>query len=91
MEVNGGVSITQFSTIAGWWLEFYILAASKVISGQVATRDSAHSWQLYSAVLFDNKAIATMAWCTTQSHYPVIELTSLCPIILNTKLESNKY
>ena len=30
-------------------LLFYILAASKVISGQVPTCDSVHSWQLYSA------------------------------------------
>ena len=31
-------------------LLFYILATSEVISGRALTCDSAHSWQLYSAV-----------------------------------------
>ena len=39
-------SLTLF---VSWFLLFYILAISKVISGWVPTYDSAHSWQLYSA------------------------------------------
>ena len=41
-------------------LLFYVLAPSKVISGQVQTCDSAHSWQFYSAAPLDNQANITM-------------------------------
>ena len=32
-----------------WVWEFYIVATYKVISGWVLTRNTVHSWQLYSA------------------------------------------
>ena len=52
-----------------------------------------HSWRLYSAPPFGNQAASTMTWYPTQSHYPVTEPTSPCPILLmpSTKLGSNKY
>ena len=35
--------------LAGWLLEFYILATSRFISGWVLTCDSAYPWILYGA------------------------------------------
>ena len=42
-------------------LVFYVLATSKVISGYVLICDSAHTWQLYSAVPLVNEGQVTMA------------------------------
>ena len=55
----------------------YFLATSNVISGQVLTCDSAHSWRLYSAVPLGDQATSTMKCYPTQSHYPDTEPT--CP------------
>ena len=54
---------------------------------------SAHSWWLYSAAPLRNQAAITMAQFPTESHYPVTEPTSPCPILImpSTKLGSNKY
>ena len=38
------VVVTVVMLVVGWLLEIYILAISKVISGQVLTFDSVHSW-----------------------------------------------
>ena len=42
----------------GWFLEFYVLAISKVISGEVSTCDSAHSWGIYNAASQGDQALA---------------------------------
>ena len=75
------------------YLLFSFLATFKVISGWVATCDSAHSWWLYSAVKLGNQTASTMTWYPTQSHYLDTELTSPCHIllVLSTRLESDKY
>ena len=49
------------------FLVFYILPTSKVLSGQVPTCDSAHSWWLYSAALLGNQATSTMTHSVTLS------------------------
>ena len=74
-------------------LEVYIRATSKVIWGWVPTCDSSHSWQLHSAVPLDNRAAGAMTQYPTQSHYPDIEQTSPCLILLmlNMCLGSDKY
>ena len=74
-------------------LLFYILATSKVISGQVLTYNSAHSWWLYSAASLENQGTNTMTWHPTQSHYPDSEPTNACPILimLSTWIGSYKY
>ena len=61
-------------------LLFYVIATSKVISGQVPTGDSAHSWWLYSAALLRHQATSTLTWYPTQSYNPDTEPTSLCSI-----------
>ena len=58
------------------WLLFYVLATCKVISAQVLTCNSAHSWQLYSAAPLGDQATNTMTWYPKQSHYPDAEPTS---------------
>ena len=63
-------------------LKFCFQATSKVISGQVQTCDSAHSFGLYSVAPLGNQAADTMTLCPTQLHYPHTELTSPCPILL---------
>ena len=44
----------------GWLLEFYVLTTSKVMSAQVPTCDSAHSWRLYNAASLRNRSTGTM-------------------------------
>ena len=44
----------------GWLLELYLLETSKVISGQVPTRDSAHSWWLFCAAPRGDQGTSTM-------------------------------
>ena len=46
----------------------------------VLTCDSAHSCQVYSADPLGNQANGT--WYPTKSHYPDIEATSPCPILI---------
>ena len=64
-----------------------------IISERVLTCDSAHSWQLYSAVPLGNRAMSTMAWYLTQSHYHDTEETSPCPVLImpSTWLVGDKY
>ena len=59
----------------------------------VLTWDSVHSWWLYCAAPLGNQAANTMTWYPTKSHYPNIELTSHCIIVLlpNAMLGSDKY
>ena len=67
------VRVVHCSDIWGFfvWLRlFYILAKSNVISGQIPTHDSAHSWHHNSTVPLGNQAISTMMWYPTQLHYP---------------------
>ena len=61
-----------------WLLELYVLATSKVISGQLPTFDSAHPWRLYSAAPLTDQATGTMTRYPTQPHYPDSALTSPC-------------
>ena len=49
---------------------FYILGTSNVIS------------RLYSASPLRDQATSTITWYPTQSHYPNIEPTSPCPILI---------
>ena len=72
---------------------FYVLAISKIISGWVPTYDSAHSWCLCSAASLRHQSTGTMTCYPTQSHYPVTDPTSHCPILimLSARLWSNKY
>ena len=51
---------TQKRVHIGWLLEFYTLTTFKVISGQVPTCGSAHSWRLYSAAPMGTQAISVM-------------------------------
>ena len=44
--------------------------------------DSVHSWQFSSAAPLENQATSTMSRYPTQLHYPDIELTSGCPILI---------
>ena len=69
----------------------YILATSKVKSGQIITSDSAHddvfivlpNWKMRSSRLWPQ--------VPTQSHYPYTELTIPCPTLLSVRLGSEKY
>ena len=57
--------------LVGWLLELYVLATSKVISGQgLACCASAQSWRFYSAAPLGNLAVSIMIRDSTQSHYP---------------------
>ena len=66
-------------------MEFYFLATSMVISGQVLTCDSTYSWWLQAASI--------MTRYPTQSHYPDTELINPCPISImpSAKLGIDKY
>ena len=81
------------SIICSVCLLFYVLAASKVISGQVPSCDSAHSWRFYSAAPLGNQTASTMTRFPTHSHYPDTDPTSPCPILImpSTLLGSDKY
>ena len=46
------------------------------------TCDSAHSWLLYSAVPLGDQTVSTVTLYPTQSHYPDIEPSSRCPILI---------
>ena len=59
---------------------FYILATSRVTSGQVPTCNSTHSQLLYSAPLLGSEASRAIVWLPTQTHYPNTEISSPCPI-----------
>ena len=59
---------------------FSILATSKVISEQVSTCTSAHSWRLYSVAPLGDQAATTMTWHPIQSHYA--ESTNPCFILI---------
>ena len=48
----------------------------------VLTCDNTHSWQLYSVASLRHQAADTMPCYPTRSHYPVIEPTSHCPILI---------
>ena len=69
-------------------LLFYALATSKLISGRVSTRDSAHSWPRFSATSVWNPSAP---W--PQSHYPDTERSSPSPILIKPRiwLGSHKY
>ena len=67
------------------------LETGKVISGWILTRENTHSRWHYIAAPPWNQA-ASIHY-PTQSHYPNLELTSPCPIllILSSKLGSGNY
>ena len=71
-----GVQARHCTTSIGWLLEFYALATSKVILGQVMTCASVHSWRLYSAAPLGDQATSTMTWYPTQPQYPDTEPVS---------------
>ena len=50
------VKLNFFHSSASWLLEFYVLATSKVMSGQAQSCDIVHSWRLYSAAPFQAQA-----------------------------------
>ena len=77
----------------GAYLLFYVLATSKVISGQVLSYDSAHSWQVYSGATLGNEAVSTMTWYPTVSYHAGSEPTNHYPILvmLSTWLGSDQY
>ena len=74
-------------------LFFYVLSTFKVISGQVPTCDSSHSWWLYSAASLEHQATGTMTCYPTQSRYPDTEPTSPCHVLImpSARLRSDKY
>ena len=76
----------------GCW-EFYVLATSNVISGQVPTSDNVYSWGLTSVAPLRNQAINTVTQYPPLSHYPDREPTIPCPILimLNMWLRSENY
>ena len=73
-------------------LLFYILTTSKVISAQVLTWHSAHSWQLYSAASLGKQTTSSITWYPTQSHYPDTQPDSPCPTLImpSTRLGTDK-
>ena len=66
----------------GWLLELYVLATSKVISGQLPICDTAHSWKPRRSALLGNRAAGAMTQYPSQSHYPATEQTMHLPIPL---------
>ena len=52
-----------------WLLEFYSLATSRVITGQVPTYDNVHSWHIYSAAPLGDQATRTRTLYPTESHW----------------------
>ena len=68
--------------VAGWLLEFYVLATPKVISGCVPTCDSVHSRWLYSAAPLGDQTASILTWYPTQTHCLDTEPTSPCPILM---------
>ena len=60
----------------------YILATSKVISGDALISDNAHSWRLNSAAPLGNQAAGIITQYPPHSHYPDTDLTSPCPILI---------
>ena len=80
--------------MVGWLLEFSILATSNVLSGWVLTYDSATHDDRYSFLPLGNQTTGTiMTRFPTQSHYPEVELTIPCPMVLRpgARLGSDKY
>ena len=73
---GGGVLSLLDSGGLVWLLALYVLATSKVISGQLLSCDSVHSWRLKSVAPWGNQAADTMTQFFTQSYYPDTELTS---------------
>ena len=73
------------------FLEFYILATTKVTSGRVLTCDNAQ-W-LNGTAPMRIQATSAITWYPTQPHYLDTELTSPCPILimLSSWLESDQY
>ena len=61
---------------------FYVLGTSTVISGQVPTCDSAHSYWIYSAGPLEDQATSTITWYPMHSHYPDTEPTSPYPNLI---------
>ena len=80
----------------GWW-SFKTWQHLRSYKNRYSISDSVRSWWLYnySATNLGNQAAtaSTMTQYPTQSHYPDIELTSLCPILLmlSIKLGSDRY
>ena len=60
--------------------------------GYCLTFDSAHSWERHISTPQGNQATVTISRYPTHSHYPDIETTSLCPILimLSTRIGSDK-
>ena len=79
--------------LVGVLLELCILSTSKVNLEWVETCDSAHSWQLDSAVSLGNPVSGIITQYPTQSYYLDAELTSPYPILLmpSASLWSDKY
>ena len=81
------------SRIVRWLFLFYILAAYKIVSGQLATCYSAQSWGFYNVALLGNLATNTVMQYPTHSHYPGTELSSPCPVLFmpSARLGNDKY
>ena len=81
------------SILPGWFLEVYVLATFKAISGWVPTCDSVHSWWLNNAAPLGDEVVSTMIWYPTQTHSPDTKLTSpSCNLImLSAWLGGDKY
>ena len=62
-------------------LLLYVLATSKVISGQLPTCECVHSVRLYSVAPRGSQAVGTVTRYPTQSYYPDVERTSPCPTL----------
>ena len=60
----------------------FMLLSRMLISGRVPTCDNAHSWWSYSTAPLGDQATSAMTWYPTQSHYPDIEPTSHCPLLI---------
>ena len=69
-----------------WLLVFFVLETYTVISRQIPTCDSAHSWWPFSAAPLGDQVTSTMICYPAQLHYP--EPPS--PSLLSTELESDK-
>ena len=78
------LKVTELAVgLAGSFLQFYVLATCKLISGRVPICNMCtHSWWLHRAAPLGDQATSSMTWYPTQLHYPNPETTTIILIDL---------
>ena len=74
--ISSGPGSFKVEHEAVFWLGFYVLATSNVISVCVPTCTVHTHGDLYSAASLGDQAACTMNWYAIQSHYPDTEIPS---------------